>query len=163
MARLGRIRTTTTVAGSPFRAPLRPPPVDVIVPAKTLLEVEDDDGAVVGTVELQDLLTDLRERLAALEALAKVKPGDTPEVKKLKKQFSDVAKGRQKGNERSAEARGKSKKRWQTELGAYIRTMRAKEPDLTKDEIITRVIDTWPFKFKRVGRSTLHKAKALWE
>jgi hypothetical protein len=44
--------------------------------------------------------------------------------------------------------------------------MCAKEPGLTKDEIITRLTDEkepWPFKFRRLGRSTLEKAKLLWE
>ena len=68
-----------------------------------MLEVEADNGVVVGIVDLAHLLTDMSRRLASLsnrladvEALAKVKPGDTPEVEKLKKQFSDTAKGRKR-------------------------------------------------------------------
>ena len=67
---------------------------------------------------------------------------------------------------RSAEARGKKRKRWLDEIGAHIRTVRANEPGLTKDEIITQLTDTtkpWSFTVRRLSRSTLEKAKSLWE
>jgi hypothetical protein len=163
MIRFGRIRIN--LASSELRD-------GIIVPTRTSLELVDDHGAVVGTVELQDLLTVLCDRvaavggrLAAVEALAKVETGDTPEVARLKKQVSDAAKGREKGSARSAEARRKVRERWLAELGPHIRTMRDNEPDLTKNEIITRLIATkpWPFKCKPLSRSTLEKANSLWE
>jgi hypothetical protein len=169
MTRFGRIRTTDEI--STIRDGKT-----VITHPQTLVEVEAENGVVVGIVSLADLLgdmsrrlaglADMSERLAAVEALATAKPGDTPEVEELKKQFADTAKGRKKGNERSAKARAKNKKHWQTEIGAHIGKMRAKEPDLTNNEIITRLTDKtepWPFKFKRLSRSTLEKVMPLWE
>jgi hypothetical protein len=114
ITRFGRIRTTDEI--STVRDGKT-----VITHPRTLVEVEADNGVVVGIVDLAVLLgdmsrrlagfADMSDRLAAVEALAKVKPGDTPEVEKLKKQFADTAKGRKKGSERSAEARRKKRKR----------------------------------------------------
>jgi hypothetical protein len=180
ITRFGRIRTTDEI--STVRDGKT-----VITHPRTLVEVEADNGVVVGIVDLAHLLGDMSrrlatqsdqlaaqndqlaaqsDRLAAVEALAKVERGDTPEVARLKKQISATAKGRKKASDRSAEVRGKKRERWLAEIGAHIRTKRTDEPDLTKDEIITLLTDEtkpWPFKFRRLSRSSLQKAKALWE
>jgi hypothetical protein len=110
-----------------------------------LLEVEDDDGAVVGTVELQEALTYLE---------------------KLEAQIRPVVEGRKKGTEKSAKVRKKNQDDWIAYAKSRIRDMRKGEPTLTKSEAIDRLTDKnepWPPGVRRRGRSTLEKAMpTLW-
>jgi hypothetical protein len=169
ITRFGRIRTTDEIATVRDGK-------TVITHPRTLVEVEADNGVVVGIVDLADLLgdmsrrlagfADMSDRLAAVEALVKVKSGDTPEVEKLKAQIRPVVEGRKKGTEKSAKVRKQNQEDWIAYAKQRIRDMREREPTLNKREAVDRLTDEnedWPPDVRRPGRSTLEKAMpTLW-
>jgi hypothetical protein len=159
MTRFGRLRTTLATSGYTDG-------ILVNKPSKNLLDVIDDNGAVVGTVELEDLLADMNDRLAALEAPAKVKPGDTREVEKPKAPIRPVIEARKKGTEKSAKVRKQNQEDWIAYAKARIRDMRERDSTLTRREAVDRLTDKnepWPPSVRRPGRSTLEKAMpTLW-
>jgi hypothetical protein len=167
LTRFGRIRTTDEV--STFKDGKA-----VITHPRTFVEVEADNGVVVGIVDLAHLLGDLSGRLGdlsgrldAVEALAKVKPGDTREVEKLKAQIRPVVEGRKKGTEKSAKVRKQNQEDWIAYAKQRIRDMREGEPTLNKSEALDGLTDKdepWPPGVRRRGRSTLEKAMpTLWD